>query len=362
MKEKQNQHNVWSRIRRKLKLGGILLRMREIVFVLLAFGGYLLVQRLIGTPDLVTLFYVFYLAWLPFAVFIWWRLSHLTRSRLPRSLLFSAVFSPSITGIYRIIWFMPLPYWLYFIISDSIAEPGSLSFRELGWLLPFIVPPFLLIWIVAYTGMSLSSSKRVAAWRDSLSQTELGALLFEIKRQRGFMIGLIGLLVIAGAITFGVRGQRDQAVAGPRYEVPPSGYDSYQSAQSFTSEGTGPIRIPSGTYLLLHFQPSELASEIEFVKSLTLHIATSDSSRTGIAPVDFKLWDFEGAWRFKQIVWWFQNSIKIGRPDNYVSRTGETYLELWNYSGRKPIELADVNFTLVVQHTDGTESVYAPTQ
>jgi hypothetical protein len=328
--------------------------MRKIVYVILAIGGYVLVLALAGNPDLEILLYIGYLTWLPFGAFIWWRLSHLIKRRVSRSLLFAAIFGPALFNVYGIVW---IPYWLYSIIRDTIAEPGSLSLEEFASVLAVILPSFLMIWIVTYTVMSLWSSKRITAWRDVPSHRARSSILLQVRPQLTAAIGLTMSFIIAGAIALGFRGERHSEV-----------HPSYRhNAQSFTSAGTGPTSIAYGRDLLLHFQPNELASKIEFVKSLTLHIATTDSSRFGVTTVVFSLWDFKNAWwgvnnQMDHKVAWRESHILFPSPDNYVSRTGEFYLLLRNDGETEPVELADVSFTLVVQNTDGTVSSYAPTR
>jgi hypothetical protein len=326
--------------------------MRNIVYVILAIGGYILVLALAGNSDLEILLYIGYLTWLPFGVFIWWRLRHLIKRRVPRSLLFAAIFGPALFNVYGYVW---IPNWMYYIIRDSIAEPGNQSLEYFASVLAIILPSFLIIWIVTYTVMSLWSSKRFTAWRDAPSRETEGFVLLQVRPQLSATIGLMVSFIIAGAIALGFRGERYQVVAEP----------NMQPALSFSSAGAGPISISYGRDLLLHFQPNELASKIEFVKSLTLHIATTDSSRFGMTTVVFSLWDFKNAWwgvnnQMDHKLAWRESHILFPSPDNYVSRTGEFYLLLRNDGGTEPVELADINFTLVVQNTDGTESVYAP--
>jgi hypothetical protein len=166
--------------------------------------------------------------------------------------------------------------------------------------------------------------------------------------------------VIAQAAT--LRAEVQQQLTPALRDVNPP---SSEEARSFSSSGTGPITIFAGSSELLRFQPSELASPIQLVRSLTLHIRTADTSRAGLTTLDLVVWDFGGAWEFGDIekrVAWGNTSIDIGPPDRYVSKAGEIYIQLRNYRGAAAIDLEDVNFTLVVLNADGTQSVYAPTQ
>ncbi|MGH2621780.1 MAG: hypothetical protein ACRDHG_14595, partial [Anaerolineales bacterium] len=360
--------------------------MRNVVYVILAIGGYFVAPRL--SLGLGLLFVYFpYLPWLPFAGFIYWRLAPLIGRRVPRSLLFAALISPAITVIYGVGWLQPLAASLYSIVSGAMAEPGSLSLEQLGRLLPFVLGPFLFIWVVAYWALLSSPCRRRGAPEARVKPDPLSALVSESKKDRGLIVGLTGLLVIAGAFALHTWDQHRQeieeledyralatamsralstadanlsAVIGQaatlRAEVamqltpalrnvtPPSS----AVAQSFSSAGTGPITIAAGSSLLLRFQPTRLGGPIETARSLTLYISTADMARSGLSPLDFVVWDFQGAWAFEEIekrVPWGDTSIDIRPPDSYVNKSGEIYLELRNYRGTEPVDLADVNFT-----------------
>jgi hypothetical protein len=288
---------------------------------------------------------------------------------------------------------------------SSIIDPVS-RLLEYGVLwLGFILLAFLLTSIVAYALMPLWPFGRKAAPPNLVDQTTPGAETSERRKDRALIVGLTGLVVLLIVFTLALWEQREEPVhelerahaqatsvvaeqattianwrdraisflatpvAGNQGQSTPIPADvpprDYSYALPFSSTGTGPVTIRASEVRLFVFRPTAVLKRIEFVKSLTLHVTTVDSSRTGPTSINFTLWDFEDAWgsnRMGNQVAWGQNSIEIQAPDAYVGRTGEIYVEVRNYGGGEDVDLADLNFTLTVLNLDGTETVYAPTQ
>ena len=398
----------WKRAEGSRRLSGGYSLVRNLVYVILAVFGYLVLHRLIDVLIVLVWVFGYYYTWLPIAGFTYWRLAPLTQRPLQRSLLFAALFSPVISpifsGNYGIFQLHPLVFWSYFAISTSLAEPSGVSFEMLGKGLAYVLGPFLLFWVVAYRAMLSRPGRDRGAPQEPVNQDPLSGLRSESRKDRGLIVGLTGLFVITGALGVRVweqyqletqerKGLVPQVTAQSRalstaeanlsavieqaatlraevqQQLTPALRDvnppSSEEARSFSSSGTGPITIFAGSSELLRFQLSELASPIQLVRSLTLHIQTADTSRTGPTTLDLIVWDFGGAWEFGDIeerVAWGNTSIDIGPADRYVSKAGEIYIQLRNFRGAAAIDLEDVNFTLVVLNADGTQSVYAPTQ
>ena len=350
--------------------------MRNAAYVILALGGYAFlafggISLELGNDYL---FFHLYLTWLPFGAFIWWRLSRFATRRLPRSLLFGAIFSPSLFGIYVT---TPVIVSLLLIIYYSIADPwvlslGNLSLGDATLWLALTLLPFLMIWIGAFAVMSIWPARRKPTLPDPIDENIRSPMTAEKKKDQALIAGLTVLVVVLIGFSLAMLSEREQATHDfESAEVLLTAIAAQEArtrghyALSFSSAGTGPVTIPAGGLQLFLFQPSELAQPIDFVKSLTLHLTSAETTRTGPTTLDLTLWDFESDFGFKLMdtqLTWGENSIEIRRPDAYVSRAGWIYLEVRNFGEGEDVGLADLNFTLIVLNDDGTETIYAPTQ